>query len=188
MLYTRLRSFHAVAREGGFTAAATALGIGQPTVTSQVKALEDHFQVELFHRQGRRVRLTDTGKALFTVTQRLMAAEVEAQDMLNAVGGFHSGELKVAAVGPYHVTEMLSAFSERYPDIRLSVTVRNSQESLQWLLDYRADVGVLAQMKDDLRFHAIPYSRGPDGRRSGSAIWKASAWCCANSARPLAAL
>ncbi|HEX9703344.1 MAG TPA: LysR family transcriptional regulator, partial [Rhodospirillales bacterium] len=92
MLYTRLRSFHAVAREGGFTAAATALGIGQPTVTSQVKALEDHFQVELFHRQGRRVRLTDTGKALFTVTQRLMAAEVEAQDMLNAVGGFHSGE------------------------------------------------------------------------------------------------
>jgi aminoethylphosphonate catabolism LysR family transcriptional regulator len=161
MLYTRLRSFHAVAREGGFTAAARALGIGQPTVTSQVKALEDHFQVELFHRQGRRVRPTDTGKALFAVTQRLMAAEVEAQDMLNAVGGFHSGELKVAAVGPYHVTEMLSAFSERYPDIKLSVTVRNSQESLQWLLDYRADVGVLAQMEPDPRFHAIPYSRHP---------------------------
>ena len=161
MFYTQLRSFHAVAREGGFTAAARVLAIGQPTVTSQVKALEDFFQVELFHRKGRRVALTDTGKALFALTQRLMAAEAEARDMLNAIGGFHSGELKVAAVGPYHVTEMLSAFSARYPEIKLSVAVRNSRESLQWLLDYRADVGVLAHMEDDPRFHAIPYSRHP---------------------------
>lgn len=161
MFYTQLRSFHAVAREGGFTAAARTLAIGQPTVTSQVRALEDFFRIELFHRKGRRVRLTDTGKALFAVTQRLMAAEAEAKDMLNAHGGFHSGELKVAAVGPYHVTEMLSAFSGRYPEIKLSVTVRNSQESLQWLLDYRADVGVLAHMEDDPRFHAVPYSRHP---------------------------
>lgn len=161
MLYTQLRSFHAVARGGGFTAAARALGIGQPTVTSQVKALEDYFQVELFHRRGRRVELTETGRALFQISQRLMALEGEARDMLNAVGGFHSGELKVAAVGPYHVTEMLSAFSDRYPGIRLSVAVRNSRESLEWLLDYRADVGVLAHVEDDPRFHAIPYSRHP---------------------------
>lgn len=161
MFYTQLRSFHAVAREGGFTAAAKALGIGQPTVTSQVKALEDYFQVELFYRRGRRVELTDTGKVLFAVSQRLTAAEAEARDMLNAVGGFHSGELKVAAVGPYHVTEMLSAFNERHPGIKLSVTVGNSQESLQRVLDYRADVGVLAHVEENPRFHAIPYSRHP---------------------------
>lgn len=161
MFYTQLRSFHAVAREGGFTAAARALGIGQPTVTSQVKALEDYFQVELFHRRGRRVELTDTGRALFAVSQRLTAAEAEARDMLNAVGGFHSGEIKVAAVGPYHVTEMLSAFNERHPGIKLAVTVGNSQESLQRVLDYRADVGVLAHVEENPRFHAIPYSRHP---------------------------
>jgi len=161
MFYTQLRSFHAVAREGGFTAAARALGIGQPTVTSQVKALEDYFQVELFHRRGRRVALTDTGKTLFAVSQRLIVAEAEAKDLLNAVGGFHTGEIKVAAVGPYHVTEMLSAFNERHPGIKLAVTVGNSQESLQRLLDYRADVGVLAHVEEDPRFHAIPYSRHP---------------------------
>ena len=55
MIYTWLRSFHAVASEGSFTVASRALNIGQPTVTSQVKALEDYYSVELFHRRGRGV-------------------------------------------------------------------------------------------------------------------------------------
>ncbi|HJS33167.1 MAG TPA: LysR family transcriptional regulator, partial [Alphaproteobacteria bacterium] len=54
MHYTKLRSFHAVATAGGFTAASKQLNIGQPTITSQVKALERYFRVELFHRRGRR--------------------------------------------------------------------------------------------------------------------------------------
>jgi len=161
MLYTQLRSFHTVATHGGFTAASKALGIGQPTITSQVKALEGYFRVELFHRRGRRVELTDTGKALLAITQRLMVCEAEARDMLNAVGGFHTGHLKVAAVGPYHATEMLAAFSERYPGIKVSVTVGNSCESLKALSEYRADVGVLAQISDDPRFHSIPYTCHP---------------------------
>jgi DNA-binding MarR family transcriptional regulator len=68
MNHTQLRSFHAVAAEGGFTAASRVLNIGQPTITSQVKALEQHFDVELFHRRGRRVELTDAGEELFRIT------------------------------------------------------------------------------------------------------------------------
>ena len=49
-----LAAFHAVARAGGFTAAAKLLNVGQPTVSTHVRALEDHFKVELFHRRGRR--------------------------------------------------------------------------------------------------------------------------------------
>jgi DNA-binding transcriptional LysR family regulator len=57
----QLRSFHAVAREGGFTAAAEYLNIGQPTVTEQVGDLEERFGVELFFRRGRAVELTPWG-------------------------------------------------------------------------------------------------------------------------------
>jgi len=64
-----LRSFHAVARHGGATAAADALGLSQPTVTEQVKALEGRFQVELFHRHGRRMTLTALGRSLYQITQ-----------------------------------------------------------------------------------------------------------------------
>lgn len=163
MLYTQLRSFHAVASEGGFTAASKALSVGQPTITTQVRALEDHFSVELFHRHGRSVSLTEAGHGLFAITQRMMSQEAEARDYLNALGGFHTGHLKVGAVGPYHVTEMLSLFNERYPDLKLSVTLGNSQEMLARLLDFRADVAVLTHLGDrveeDPRFLTLPYSR-----------------------------
>lgn len=161
MHHTKLRSFHAVATAGGFTAASRLLGIGQPTITSQVRALERHFRVELFHRRGRRVELTDAGEGLLALTQRMMSLEKEAIDFLNATAGLRSGHLKVAAVGPYHVTEMLAAFGARYPGVDFSVSIGNSRDTLKALLEFRADVAVLAHVEDDARFHAVPFSRHP---------------------------
>jgi aminoethylphosphonate catabolism LysR family transcriptional regulator len=161
MHHTQLRSFHAVATEGGFTAAAKALEIGQPTITSQVKALEDYFGVELFHRRGRGVQLTEVGLSLLAVTQRLFSLQEEAVDLLNAAGGFHTGHLRVGAVGPYHATEMLARFNERYPEMKVSVMIGNSQEVLQGLLDFRSDIAILARVEEDSRFYAKPYSRHP---------------------------
>lgn len=66
MRHTQLRSFHAVAQGGGFTAAARELGVSQPTITTQVKSLEDEFGIELFVRRGRRIELTETGAGFST--------------------------------------------------------------------------------------------------------------------------
>lgn len=156
-----LRSFHAVATAGGFTAAARLLGIGQPTISSQVKALEERYGIELFHRSGRTVRLTETGRGLLALTSRMISLEEEAADYLGAAGELRDGHLQVSAVGPFHVTEMLSAFRVRHPSIRFSVRISNSREALAHLLEYRADVAVLAHTEQDARIHAVPYSRHP---------------------------
>ncbi len=161
MLYTQIRSFHAVASEGGFTAAARAINVGQPTITTQVKALEEYFKVELFHRRGRRVELTDLGKALFGLSQRIMSLEAEAAGLLLAAGGLNSGTLKVGAVGPFHAIEMLSAFNERYPGIKLPIRTGNSREMLELLFEFQVDVAVLAYVEGDDRLLAMPYSRHP---------------------------
>jgi LysR family transcriptional regulator, low CO2-responsive transcriptional regulator len=161
MHQSQLRAFHAVASHGGFTAASHALGIGQPTLSTQVGALERYFDVELLHRRGRSVVLSELGAALFKITQRLFGAEDEAVELLGAVRDFAAGHLRVGAVGPYHVTEMLAVFTERFPQIRVTVSIGNSQEMLERLLDFRADVAVLAQMEEDPRFHSLAYSRHP---------------------------
>ena len=57
--------------------------MGQPTITSQVKALERHFDVELFHRRGRRVELTEEGGNLFRISQRIIRLEAEAEEPPN---------------------------------------------------------------------------------------------------------
>ena len=159
MRHTQLRSFHAVARSGSFTAAARALRVSQPTVTTQVKALEREFGVELFVRRGRRIELSDVGRGLRDITLRLFSHEAEAADFLNESRELKSGHLRVGAVGPYHVTDMLAAFNARYPAIYVSVAIGNSRDTVRDLLDYRTDVAVLAHIDPDPRLVALPYRR-----------------------------
>jgi LysR family transcriptional regulator, low CO2-responsive transcriptional regulator len=159
MRHTQLRSFHAVARSGSFTAAARALRVSQPTVTTQVKSLEREFGVELFVRRGRRIELSDVGRGLRDITLRLFSHESEAADFLNESRELKSGHLRVGAVGPYHVTDMLAAFNVRHPGIYVSVAMGNSRDALRDLLEYRTDVAVLAHIDPDQRLVAIPYRR-----------------------------
>ena len=159
--YTQIRSFHAVASAGGFTAASKVLHVGQPTITAQVQALESFYGVELFHRRGRRVELTETGRELYSITQRMEILEKESQEVLQAAGGFTSGHLRIGAVGPFHVTEMLVVFHEQFPHIEITVTVRNSQEIIERLLGFEVDVAVLSQMDEDPRLLAIPFCQEP---------------------------
>lgn len=155
--FTYLRTFHAVAEQRGFTAAARALGIGQPTVTTQIKELEERYGVELFLRKGRHVELTGAGAALMNISRRLMALQEEAHELLTSHGEFRSGDLRLAAVGPFHATEIIAAFKRAYPAIRISVLLANSDRTLAHLVDLEADVAILAHAVDDPRVHAINY-------------------------------
>jgi aminoethylphosphonate catabolism LysR family transcriptional regulator len=161
MRLTQLRSFHAVARAGGFTGGAKLLHISQPTVTTQVRFLEETYGTELFYRRGHKVTLTPLGAQLFDLAQRIFALESETVHLLQDSGELRSGHLRVGAVGPFHVTEMLARFNKRFPGLQVSVRVGNSQAVLAALVDYQTDVAVLAQFTDDRRFHSVPYSRHP---------------------------
>jgi len=163
MRLTQLRSFYAVARMGSFTKAAEHLHVSQPTITTQVRFLEESYKVELFHRSGRRVQLTQLGEQLMQLAQNIFSLEGDAVSLLRDAGELRTGHLRVAAVGPYHVTRMLADFSQHYPAIKVSVSTGNSQDVLDRLLDYRADVGVLAQLVKDDRFLSVPFSRHPVG-------------------------
>ena len=155
--FTQLRAFHAVARHRGFTAAAQSLGIGQPTLTVQVRELEAAYGIELFLRKNRRVELTDVGTALFDITNRIMSFNEEAHDLLSSHGRLDHGTLRLATVGPFHATEMLAAFKLAHPQFTISTLLGNSRRSLQRLIDFEADVAVLAHVPDDPRVEMMRY-------------------------------
>ena len=157
MNFVQLRAFHAVAAEGSFTGAARALGVSQPAVTIQVKALEETFGSGLLHRRGHRVTLTETGRGLLGIARRIFGLEQEAEELLSAARGLRGGRLRVGADGPYFVMGLLAAFVARYPGVRVTVAMGNSQSVLRDLEDYRCDVAVLADAGGGGRFHAIPY-------------------------------
>jgi aminoethylphosphonate catabolism LysR family transcriptional regulator len=161
MRLTQLRSFHAVAVTGSFTRAAAHLGVSQPTITAQVRLLEEKYGAELFHRRGRGATLTHVGEELLRISQQMFALEGEALQLLQDSGELRTGALKVASVGPHHVTRLLVDFKRRYPQVGVSATTCNSQEVIDRLLSYRADVGILAQYERDGRFSAMPFGRHP---------------------------
>ncbi|MGI9317297.1 MAG: LysR substrate-binding domain-containing protein, partial [bacterium] len=161
MLHSQLRSFHAVAKEGGFTAASKAIHIGQSTISTQIRALENAYGVTLFHRPGHKIQISDCGEALFKISQRILKLEEEARDLLNNYGGILTGDLRIGAVGPYHATDMLAKFNQKHPGINLTVKLGNSMEMVDLLMSYSVDVAVLAHTEDNPAIYARPFSRHP---------------------------
>ncbi len=161
MTLIQIRAFIAVVQHGGFTAAARALGISQTTITSQIHALEEEHGVELFHRRGRRVDLTSVGLDFLPLARQIRGLESDAQSLLHDSGALAHGSLKIGAVGPFHVTEMIEAYYAIHPQIHLNVTLGNSETVLRDLDQYVCDVGVIASMAANERYFMLPYASYP---------------------------
>ncbi len=159
MSVAKLRAFHVVAQHGSFSAAARAVGLSQPTLTSQVLALERQHKVVLFHRRGHRIELTSVGERLLPIARQLAALELDAWNLLQDSGDLQSGELRLGAVGPFHVIEMVDAYRKRYPRLDVSIRMGNSSSVFKDLENYAIDIGVLARFHEAPGFSATPYAR-----------------------------
>ena len=159
MSAAKLRAFLAVAQHGSFSAAARALGLSQPTLTMQVQALEQKHKVALFHRRGHRIELSSVGEQLLPIARQLAALEVEAYNLMHDCGELTSGQLKLGAVGPFHVIEMVDAYRRRYPKVDVSIRMGNSAQVIADLENYIIDIGVLARVHDAPDFVTLPYAR-----------------------------
>ena len=159
MGYTQLRSFHAVAIEGSFTVAARKLGRSQPTITAQVRELEQKYDVELFHRMGNKIELSPLGRTLLSITQRFFSVEEEATELFDAASALRVGHLTIGVAGTFLAMKLLSALTQRHPGVQVSVLRGNSQEVLRLILNHRVDVGIFGYVKPDDRLHTIATHR-----------------------------
>lgn len=156
---SQLKAFDATARLSSMSAAARALGLTQPTVSAHIARLEAYHGLELFFRRGQRVELTDFGRVLHDTTRRIFRAEEEAWALLASARNRYQGRLTLCAVGPYNVTPMLKHFRARWPMVDLVMTLGDSCQIVERILDYKGDIGVLVHAVDDPRIHCVPFRR-----------------------------
>ncbi len=157
MNLTQLRAFHLVARERSFTRGAAAARLSQPTLSSQVRALEASYRLQLFERRGRRTELTAIGQSLYDITTRLFALEDEARALLAGTKALTRGHLRVSADSAYHAVPILAALKRGHGGLTFSLRIGSSAAVLQELLDYQADVGVSAKLTSDPRLHTVKF-------------------------------
>jgi len=161
MYYSQFRAFHAVATQGGFSKAAVHLGLTQPALSDQVKKLEERFSVLLFHRHKRVVKLTPLGEQLLEITRKKFQLEAQAIDLLSAHQSLEKGNLSVAADTPLHVVPLIGQFKKNYEGISVSMRIGNAEEIISGLLDFSFDIGIVADMSDDDRFHSVILCEDP---------------------------
>ena len=155
MKYVQLRAFHNVALHGGFSRAAAAMGLTQPAVSDQVLRLEQTYDVLLFDRQKKQIRLTRKGRDLLALTRPMFEIEARALEFLSETRALTSGTLRVIADSAYHVTGVLGRFRARYPGVHITLRSGNSQEVEQELMAYRADIGVLGRSVKAGKFQTV---------------------------------
>ena len=154
--HAHLRSFHAVATHGSFTKAAEFLHVTQPTLSGQVKELEERYGVKLFLRQRRRIELTELGLSAYEITRKIFRHEDAVEQLFLAAKRLTTGELHVGADSPYIVTPLLAQFQRMYPGIHISIQYGNSEQVMGWLESQKCDVAVLPNVLDEERLHVIP--------------------------------
>jgi LysR family transcriptional regulator, low CO2-responsive transcriptional regulator len=156
-----LRAFEATARAGSMSGSARQLGLSQPTISAHIASLEQRFGVELFHRRGRGVALTEFGALLHEATHRIRRAEEEAELLLLSARSQYQGHLRLGAIGPYNVLPILRRFRASHPRVQVTVSMGDSRAVLRGVLDQAHDAGILLHAVDDARVHCLPYRRQP---------------------------
>jgi DNA-binding transcriptional LysR family regulator len=149
-----LRYFVAVARERHFRRAAENLGISQPPLSQQIRALEDELGVQLLLRSGRRVELTSAGTVFLARAERLLdAVEQAVADARRAQQGM-LGKLAVGFIGSaaYSILPwILSSFRARVPDVELELVQLGTAEQVRALNEGRIDVAIVRPPVGDAR-------------------------------------
>lgn len=146
MTLDQLRIFVAVAERQHVTRAAEALNLTQSAVSSAVTTLEGRHGVALFDRVGRNIVLNEAG-ATFLVEAKAILARVEAaQDALDDLGGLKHGRLSIHAsqtIAGWWLPARLTRFHQAHPGIRIEVSIGNTREVADAVLEGCAELGLV---------------------------------------------
>ncbi|HEX9598331.1 MAG TPA: selenium metabolism-associated LysR family transcriptional regulator [Gaiellaceae bacterium] len=143
----QLAAFCAVVERKSFSQAAERLGVTQPAVSLQIRSLEQRLGRQLLDRSGRRVEPTEAGRRLYASAQRLLAAEEHLLEELDADDeGAITGTLELgASTGPGGtvVPLLLCEFQEHHPDVRVRLTVSDTQTVVDRVAERELELGIV---------------------------------------------
>lgn len=142
----QLRILKAVAAEKSFTKAAETLFISQPSLSKQIKILENRLGIILLNRENNKLSLTESGKVFLHYSERILALCEESCRALNDVKNGDRGNLVVGAsqtIGTYLMPRVLVLFAQHYPQINIKVQVDSTRIIAKKVLNHEIDIAVV---------------------------------------------
>jgi DNA-binding transcriptional LysR family regulator len=155
----QLQIFEAVVRLKGYTKAAEALHLSQPTVSMQIKKLCETLGLPLLEQVGRQVHPTAAGRDVYATAQEILGGVVALEDMASAHHGVIKGDLSLAVItsATYFMPHLLGAFINRHPDLRPRLTITNRAKVLERLRSNQDDLLIMGQVPKEIAVEAHPF-------------------------------
>ena len=153
-LLTAMKVFVASAQAGNFSLAARRMELSTSTVSAMIRGLENHLGIRLINRTTRRMHLTDDGKAYFERCRHILAEIEDAENAITSNRVQPKGHLKVdlpTGFGRQYLVPALSVFTEKYPDVKLTLLMTDRQADL---VDAGVDIALRAGRLEDSTFMA----------------------------------
>src|SRR3979490_911529 len=148
----QLRALAAVHRDRSVTAAARKLHLTQPAVTLQIRNLQALAGLPLIQRTSDGMLLTDAGRQVLALTERIEAAIADCETSLEMMAGKTAGRISIGAVSTakYFVPFMISGFSKLHPNIDVTLSIGNRQEIGNALRGYDLDFAIMGRPPADI--------------------------------------
>lgn len=139
----------AVAEHRHFRKAADACFVSQPTLSGQLKKLEEELKVQLFERDNRNFRLTEAGEVLTLQARRVLAEARQLTEMASSFTKPMSGKVRlglIPTIAPYLCPHIMPPLSEMFPDLELLLVEAQTSVLLEQLDSGSLDVLILADV------------------------------------------
>jgi DNA-binding transcriptional LysR family regulator len=159
----QLQIFETIVRLGSFTGAAQALFLTQPTVSMQIRKLEDGIGLPLFEQIGKQIYLTEAGNIVHEHARQVMDTFDNLEMAIADIQGLKTGILRLAVVttAKYFAPRALGRFCERYPGVDVALKVTNRERLLERMEQNIDDLYIMGRppASDSMIFE--PYLANP---------------------------
>ncbi len=151
--------FEAVVRLGGYTRAAEALHLSQPTISMQVKKLSETIGLPLIEKVGNRLHTTAVGDEVYASAQNILSSMVSLGESAAALDGVVKGPLRLAVIttAKYFMPHLLGEFISQYPEVKPILKVTNRSRVLERLKSNEDDLLIMGQVPVGLDVEAHPF-------------------------------
>lgn len=166
----QIKTFHRVATLQSISKAANALFVTQPAITQQIKQLEEAFGVALIEPFGRTIQLTESGKILLGLSERVMASLNEMEHSMASLVNLEKGHIRLGIVSTtkYFVPMLIMEFKKDYPEITFDLKIANRETMIHSLRNNLVDLVIMGRPPNKIEYDAIPFITNPLGIVSGS--------------------
>ncbi len=152
-----LHYFMAVCEELHFTKAAEKLGISQPTLSQQIRVLEDELGMPLFDRIGKKIVVTEAGALLFDYATVMLNTLQNVKDAVKDLQELQGGQISVGIMPSdldYRITQLVIDFHQKFPKVKLKILA--SIDIVRQVLENEVDIGIGTNVVPNDKLVIIP--------------------------------